>query len=135
MAKKITAKTRLRVGQVVYFAGVDGPVVQQIARLEDTEREDGNVCVALNKSPDHKEFEEENGVDLYTRIYKFDLVARDAEIINVLELICKLEHMICQNRKLRLDLALVKLHDTTGALKATVKSDKKKSKFPCRVKR
>ena len=64
MAKKITKRTKLKVGQLVYFESPDGPVVQHIARLEDTEREDGNVCVALNKSPDHKEFEQENGVDL-----------------------------------------------------------------------
>jgi hypothetical protein len=95
MSKKITERTKLKVGLLVFFENVNGPVVQQIAALEDMTHPHGNICVCLNSSPDHKEFLKENGVDVYTRIYKSDLIRQGAEIISVLELICKLEHVKC----------------------------------------
>ncbi len=99
MAKKITERTRLKVGDLIAWKSGSDLAVYQIAKLENKSR--GNVCCALNKSPDHKEFKKENGVDVYCRIYKSDLIKHyEAEIISVTELISNYEHSKCVIRDL-----------------------------------
>ena len=102
MAKKITEQTKLKVGDLVAYGTTEGLAVYQVAKVE---RKKGmSPCICLNKSPDHKEFLKENGVDLWTRIHQIDLVRNGAELIPVIELVMHHDHSGTIIRDLRYKL-------------------------------
>lgn len=76
MAKKITERTKLKVGDLVSYGTVDGRVVYQIAKIE--KKRGISPCIALNRSPG----------DRYTRIHQSDLERHyQAEVISIIELV------------------------------------------------
>lgn len=94
MAKKITASTRLKRGEIVriYGKSILGIVV----------RHENLGSYAFGRYPDDKKFIKENdGVDLYQRKHINDLVCMDAEIISPIELLQMFENAECTIRTLQ----------------------------------
>ena len=83
MPRKVTLQTKLKRGDIIRVGKkvVLGIVVRHEKFLGTPE------FYAFNKSPDHRKFTREYGVDLYTRYHIKELIRYKAEIITRNELL------------------------------------------------